>query len=74
MSKQVSSSAASRTGPTVTRKRVASRTEELVQTSFRLPLSRWKKLQQLSIEERTSVQSILVSALESEFARRGLSF
>lgn len=74
MSKQVSSSVASRTGPTVARKRVASRTEELVQTSFRLPLSRWKKLQQLSIEERTSVQSILVSALELEFARRGLSF
>lgn len=74
MSKQVSSSATSRTASPATRKKATSKTEELVQTSFRLPLNRWKKLQQLSIEERMSVQSILVSALESEFARRGLIF
>lgn len=48
--------------------------EELVQTSFRLPLTKWKKLQELSINDRRSVQSILVAALESEFAKRGLPF
>lgn len=47
---------------------------ELVQTSFRLPKSRWKKLRELSLDERASVQSIIVSALEAEFARRGLAF
>lgn len=74
MSKQVSSPATPRTASPANRKRAPSKTEELVQTSFRLPLDRWKKLQQLSIEERVSVQSILVTALESEFARRGLIF
>lgn len=49
-------------------------TEEIIQTSFRLPRSRWKRLQELSIEERASVQSIVVRALEAEFERRGLSF
>lgn len=48
--------------------------DELVQTSFRLPKSRWKKLRELSLDERASVQSIIVSALEAEFARRGLVF
>lgn len=49
-------------------------TEELIQTSFRLPRSRWKRLQELSIDQRCSVQAILVSALEGEFAKRGLKF
>ena len=49
-------------------------TEELIQTSFRLPRSRWKKLQELSIDQRCSVQSVLISALEGEFAKRGLKF
>lgn len=48
--------------------------EEVIQTSFRLPRSRWTKLQQLSIEERLTVQSIIITALESEFARRGRKF
>lgn len=49
-------------------------TEELIQTSFRLPRSRWKKLQELSIDQRRSVQSILIKALETEFANLGLKF
>lgn len=48
--------------------------EEVIQTSFRLPRSRWTKLQQLSIEERLTVQSIIITALENEFARRGQKF
>lgn len=48
--------------------------EELIQTSFRLPRSRWQNLQHLSISERMTVQSIIVSALENEFAKRGLEF
>jgi predicted DNA-binding ribbon-helix-helix protein len=48
--------------------------EELIQTSFRLPRSRWKKLHELSLDDRLSVQAIIVSALEAEFERRGLSF
>lgn len=48
--------------------------EELIQTSFRLPRSRWAKLQELSIAERSSVQAIIVGALEAEFTRRGLAF
>lgn len=60
--------------PAPTAKRTKVQTEELIQTSFRLPRSRWKKLQELSIDGRRSVQSILVEALESEFAKRGLKF
>lgn len=48
--------------------------EELIQTSFRLPRSKWKRLQELSIDERRSVQAILVAALEAEFSKRGLPF
>lgn len=48
--------------------------EEVIQTSFRLPRSRWTRLQTLSIGERITVQSIIVSALEAEFSRRGLPF
>lgn len=48
--------------------------EEIIQTSFRLPRSRWQRLRQLSIEERSSVQSIIIEALEAEFTKRGLSF
>lgn len=48
--------------------------EEVIQTSFRLPRSRWTKLQQLSIEERITVQSIIVAALEKEFESRGKKF
>ena len=48
--------------------------EEIIQTSFRLKRSQWAKMQELSIHERMTVQSILVSALEREFAARGLSF
>ena len=48
--------------------------EEIIQTSFRLKRSRWAKLQELSIHERMTVQTILVTALEREFAARGLSF
>ena len=59
---------------TSTRKRESAVREEVIQTSFRLPRSRWKKLQELSIEERASVQSIIVAALEAEFRRRGLTF
>ena len=48
--------------------------EEIIQTSFRLPRSRWKRLQELSIDERSSAQSIIVRALEREFAALGLKF
>lgn len=48
--------------------------EEVIQTSFRLPRSRWTKLQQLVIEERQTVQSVIITALEAEFERRGKSF
>lgn len=48
--------------------------EEVIQTSFRLPRSRWRKLRELSIDDRASVQSIIIGALEAEFARRGLTF
>lgn len=48
--------------------------EEIIQTSFRLKRSRWAKLQELSIHERMTVQTILVTALEREFAARGLTF
>lgn len=48
--------------------------EELIQTSFRLPRSKWQKLQELSIHERKSVQSILIISLEAEFLKRGLQF
>ena len=55
------------------RKRAAkSAAEEIVQTSFRLPRSRWKKLHELALDGRESVQSIIVDALEQEFSRRGL--
>lgn len=48
--------------------------EEVIQTSFRLPRSRWKRLQELAIDERRSVQSILVEALEDAFAKKDLKF
>jgi predicted DNA-binding ribbon-helix-helix protein len=48
--------------------------EELIQTSFRLPRSRWSRLHELAIERRQTVQSVLVAALEAEFAREGRSF
>ena len=48
--------------------------EELIQTSFRLPRSKWKKLQELSIDDRKSVQALLIEALEISFAKRGLKF
>ena len=48
--------------------------EEIIQTSFRLKRSKWAKLQELSIHERMTVQMILVTALEREFAARGLAF
>jgi len=48
--------------------------EEVIQTSFRLPRSRWTRLQQLIIEERQTVQSLVITALEAEFERRGKDF
>lgn len=47
---------------------------DVVQMSFRLPRARWKRLRELSLDERASVQSIIVAALEAEFTRRGMSF
>lgn len=65
-------------GPTAGKKHdVAAKqstTEEIIQTSFRMPRSRWKKLQELAIDQRVSVQSIILVALEGEFAKRGLKF
>ena len=52
----------------------AKATEEVIQTSFRLPRSRWKRLQEMSIDERRSVQAIVIAALEGEFAKKGLKF
>lgn len=64
----------SRTGKTAkTRKQVKDQ-EELVQTSFRLPRGRWRKLHELSLDERSSIQAIIVQALEAEFAKRGVIF
>ena len=51
-----------------------SKPEEVIQTSFRLPRSRWRNLQALSIDERVSVQSIIIGALEADFAKRGRTF
>lgn len=47
--------------------------DEVIQTSFRLPRSRWQRLQHLVIEERSSVQAIVVEALEAAFEKRGKS-
>ncbi|MGC8509038.1 MAG: hypothetical protein ACP5NM_12355, partial [Thiomonas sp.] len=46
-------------------------TEEIIQTSFRLTRSQWRKLHELALDERASVQALIVHALEQEFARRG---
>lgn len=48
--------------------------EEVIQTSFRLPRSRWKRLQEIAIDERRSVQSVIIEALEDAFAKKGLKF
>lgn len=48
--------------------------EEVIQTSFRLPRSRWKRLQEVAIDERRSVQSVIIEALEEAFAKKGLKF
>lgn len=50
------------------------KSEEIIQTSFRLPRSRWTKLQQHLIEERLSVQAFIVAAIEAEFQRQGKTF
>ena len=41
--------------------------------SFRFPSSCLKKSQELSIQKRASMQSIIVSVLQAEFANRGLT-
>ncbi len=56
------------------RKKPAASAEEIIQTSFRLPRSRWKRLQEVAIDDRRSVQSVIVEALEDAFAKRGLKF
>lgn len=48
--------------------------EEVIQTSFRLPRSRWKRLQEVAIDDRRSVQSVIIEALEEAFAKKGLKF
>lgn len=48
--------------------------EEIIQTSFRLTRSQWRRLHELALDERASVQALIVHALEQEFARRGLKF
>lgn len=48
--------------------------DDVVQMSFRLPRARWKRLRELCLDERATVQSIIVAALEAEFARRGITF
>lgn len=65
---------ARKTAPRVTEGSVSAPAEEVIQTSFRLPRSRWARLQQLSIDERLSVQAIIIAALEGEFERRGRKF
>ena len=72
MRQHVAAKAVREKTPTVAHKRAVQ--EEIIQTSFRLPRSRWSKLQTLCIDERVSVQSMIVSALAAEFARRGLTF
>ena len=62
------------TSPRPERRDSTSPDEEVIQTSFRLPRSRWARLRQLSIEERLSVQAIVIAALEGEFERRGKKF
>jgi hypothetical protein len=48
--------------------------EELVQLGFRLPRSRWSRLHEAAIHDRSSVQAIVVEALERHFSARGLKF
>jgi hypothetical protein len=47
--------------------------EKIINMTIRLPQSRWKKLADLSTDERRSIQAIVVEALEAEFTRRGLT-
>ena len=60
--------------PSPSRQMGTSTSDDVVQMSFRLPRARWKRLRELSLDERASVQSIIVAALEAEFARRGITF
>ena len=48
--------------------------EEIVQTSFRLPRSRWQRLHEVAIGDRVSVQALIIGALEAEFQKRGRKF
>ncbi len=47
--------------------------EKIINMTIRLPQSRWKRLADLSTDERKSIQAIVVEALEAEFSRRGLT-
>jgi hypothetical protein len=47
--------------------------DQIINMTIRLPHSRWKKLADLSTDERKSIQAIVVQALEAEFSRRGLT-
>lgn len=47
--------------------------EKIINMTIRLPQSRWKRLADLSTDERKPIQTIVVEALEAEFARRGMT-
>jgi hypothetical protein len=48
--------------------------EEIVNITFRLPRSQWARLSNLAINERSSLQQLLLAALKADFERRGLPF
>ena len=48
--------------------------EQIINMTFRLPQSRWKKLADLSTDQRKPIQQILVTAVEAEFEKLGLPF
>lgn len=48
--------------------------EQIINMTIRLPQSRWKRLADLSTDERKPRQAIVVEALEAYYAKRGLPF
>lgn len=46
---------------------------ETVQVTVRLPRSEWEKLAHLAIDERTSIQALLVGAINKLFKAHGIA-
>jgi hypothetical protein len=47
-------------------------TEDRPTLTLRLDQARWERLKKLAIDERTTVQAILETAVEAAFKKRGL--